>query len=79
MTQTGINRRKYVAAHGFDDPRPSRFTEPIAYTEWAARADAWAEREGLNEPRKPRRPLPEKAAPRAMTRTSHDTWILKGE
>ena len=43
MTTAGENRARY-AAQVPGDPRPSRFTGTPVYTEWAARADAWAAR-----------------------------------
>lgn len=45
MTKTGQNRTDYEAI----EPRPSRFANPVAYAEWAERADAWAARRDVAE------------------------------
>lgn len=39
-TAVGIARDRYAAEV---EPRPSRFTDPVAYRAWCERADAWAE------------------------------------
>ena len=41
MTSTGEHRAQYARTMT-NDPRPSRFTDPALYSEWAARADAWS-------------------------------------
>lgn len=41
MTNTGVNRQAYDLAHKDTDPRPSRFADPVVYSEWANRADHW--------------------------------------
>jgi len=38
MTAIGLLRIAYAEKV---ESRPSRFTDPAAYTAWAARADAW--------------------------------------
>lgn len=39
MTRTGLNRLRYSSVI---EPAPSRFTGTSVYSDWAARADAWA-------------------------------------
>lgn len=41
MTRIGDTRIAYHQAHRESDPRPSRFADPVLYSEWAARADRW--------------------------------------
>ncbi|WP_156322515.1 hypothetical protein [Leucobacter musarum] len=42
MTLIGEMRERYAKAMEDTDPRPSRFTFPGDYRDWADRADAWA-------------------------------------
>ena len=39
MTGVGVAREVFACEV---EPRPSRFASPIEYSDWAARADAWA-------------------------------------
>ena len=41
MTTKGEIREAYHQAPKESDPRVRRFSDPVLYSEWAARADRW--------------------------------------
>ena len=41
-TTTGANHARYAEHMAATDPRPSRFSDSLAYREWCERADIWA-------------------------------------